>query len=97
MVVVQNHFSARENHTHFLLRNLLPSIQERYTKLLKQSNKYYDNVDLSVQVTIRAVATSRDGSKHSSVVTKTFTVREAVETSGESDNETVCMSLHLVC
>lgn len=64
--------------------------------MLEQSNKYYDDVDSTIQVTIRAIATSRDGSKQSSVVTKTFTVREAVENSGESDNEMVCMSLHLV-
>ena len=32
---------------------------------------------------------SRDGSKQSSVVTKTFTVIEAVESSGESEDETV--------
>ena len=49
-------------------------------------------MDLTVQVTIKAIAMSRDGSKQSSVVTKTFTVREAVENSEESDNETVCMS-----
>ena len=42
------------------------------------------------QVTIKAVATSRDGSKQSSVVTKTFTVQQAVDLSGESDSETVC-------
>ena len=49
------------------------------------------------QVTIRALATSRDGLKQSSVVTKTFTVREAVESSGQSEDEMVhvhvCMSI----
>ena len=45
---------------------------------------YLFMIDLCPQVTIKALATSRDGFKQSSVVTKTFTVQEAMETSDTS-------------
>ena len=49
------------------------------------------------QVTIKALAWSKDGLKQSSVVTKTFVVHEATEASDESEDETVRVVADVLC